>query len=254
MSDTTSRDNDARQAAATEPSQTEPDTQPVNDAAPGAETTTETLDEAKKPDPTAKPTPDQRDQAIRQMAFEARETRRQLQAAREQIERNAPPHDPNAPPSPADVERLVEQRAQAIIDQRAQAEATQTWVAAGNAAYPDFTERCNELASMGAAENPAFMAAIGRVQDGHKVIAELASDPAETARILKLPPVDLAIAVATMSHKIAAAPPPPPKPTTQAPPPIRPLATAARAEVNLSNLDGAAFRSAFLKQFNSGSR
>lgn len=244
--------SDTSNNQATEPSATESqtDTQPATETAPGAETTTPTTETP--PADETKPTPDPRDRAIRQMAFEARETRRQLQALRDEQAR-ANPRDPNAPPSQADLEQAVEQRAQALVEQRAQAEATQTWVAAGNAAFPEFTGMCNELASMGAAENPAFMAAINRVTDGHKVIAELAADPAETARILKLPAVDLAIAVATMSHRIAAAPPPPPRQTTQAPPPIRPLATAARAEVNLSNLEGAAFRSAFLKQFN-GSR
>lgn len=250
MSDTTATD-DARQAAATEPSQTEPETSP--------ETTTETA-----PPPGTEQTPpadakpertkeELAERALRRTFIEQRETERRLRLVQEQLARLQPPREPGAPPSPEEFDRAVQERAEALNQQRAQAEATQTWVAAGNAAYPDFTERCNELASMGAAENPAFMAAIGRVTDGHKVIAELAADPAETARLLKLPAVDLAIAVASMSHRIAAAPPPPPRQTTQAPPPIRPLATAARAEVNLSNLDGAAFRSAFLKQFH-GSR
>jgi hypothetical protein len=248
MSDTTTREHDARQAAATEPSQTEPETSP--------ETTTETA-----PPPGTEQTPpadakpertkeELAERALRRTFIEARETERKLRLVQEQLDRLQPPREPGAPPTQAEFDRAVQERAEAVVQQRQQAEATQTWVAAGNAAYPDFTERCNELASMGAAENPAFMAAIGRVESGHKVIAELAADPAETARILKLPAVDLAIAVATIAHRIGTAPPPPPRPTTQAPPPIRPLATAARAEVNLSNLDGAAFRSAFLKQFN----
>jgi hypothetical protein len=251
MSDTTTRDDDARQAAATEPSQTEPETSPETTTETAPPPGTEQTPPAVRPAERTQAELDQR--ALRRTFIEAREHERELRLVKEQLARLQPPRDPNAPPSQEEFDRAVQERAEAVIQQRAQAEATQTWVAAGNAAYPDFTERCNELASMGAAENPAFMAAIGRVENGHKVIAELASDPAETARILKLSPVDLAIAVASMSHKIAAAPPPPPKPTTQAPPPIRPLATAARAEVNLSNLDGAAFRSAFLKQYRGSS-
>lgn len=242
MSDTT---HDAR---ATEPSATESQTdiQPETETAPGAETEAPT--EEKPADPP-KPAPDPRDRAIRQLAFEQRETRRQLQAAREQLERNQPPRDPNAPPSQADFERQVQERAQAMIEQQETTARSEAWIAKGNAEYPDFTERCNELAALGAGENPAFMAAIGRLPDGHKVIADLAANPGETARILRLPAVDLAIELAGIGHRIASTPAPAAKPTTQAPPPIRPLQTTARAEVNLSNLDGAAFRSAFLKQF-----
>jgi hypothetical protein len=252
VSDTT--EADAQAAAATEPSATETQTAPqpetrTEDAAPGAETT-DPKPEDKPADPP-KPTPDPRDRAIRQLAFEQRETRRQLAAAREQLQL-VQPRDPNAPPSQADLDRQVEQRAAAMLEARESQAKSEAWIAKGNAEFPDFTERCNELANMGAGENPAFMTAINRLPDGHKVIAELAANPADTARILQLGPVDLAIELASMAHRIAATPPPPPKPTTQAPPPIRPLPTQARAEVRLENLDGAAFRSAFLKQFNSG--
>lgn len=244
MSDTT--EADAQRAAATEPSQTEP-TQPETrtDTAPGAET--ETADEAKTPDP-AKPTPDPRDRAIRQMAFEQRETRRQLQALRDEQARANPP-DPNAPPTQADINRIVEERAAQLIEQRETRAKTDTWATAGAAEYPDFTERCNQLADMGAGENPHFMAAILDVPDGHKLVATLAEQPAEAARILRLAPVPMAIALANMAHQIAAAPPPPPpRPTTQAPPPIRPLSTANRAEPSLDNLEGDAFRAEWHKR------
>ena len=246
MSDTTT--DDARQAAATEPSATEQQTAPQpetrTESAPGADTSPPT--DAKPAEP-AKPAPDPRDRAIRQLAFEQRETRRQLQAAQAQLER-VQPRDPNAPPSQAEFDRLVESRAVALNEARDAQAKSEAWIAKGNAEYDDFTARCNELASMGAGENPAFMAAVGRLDGGHKVIAELSANPAEAARILKLPPVDLAIELATMSHRIASAPPPAPKAVSQAPAPIRPLATTARAETNLNTLDGDAFRAAWNKR------
>lgn len=245
MTDTTT--DDAKQAAATEPSATEPATPqvvprgtpaPANDKtapAPGQEQ--DPPDEAK---PAAPKPPDPKDLAIRRLAFEQRETKRQLKEAQERLER-AQPKDPNAPLTQADIDRQVEERAQAIIAQREQAAKNEAWVAKGNAEFPDFNERCNVLADIGAGDNPAFMTAIGRLPEGHKVIAELAADPAEATRILKLSPVELGLELAGISARIAApeAPepaPPTPIPTTKAPPPIRPLATASRAETSPENM------------------
>jgi hypothetical protein len=220
---------DAQQAAATEPSVTEP------------ATTTPETDTTTAPPPGEEQTPqagdtddkklDQRDRAIRRLAQEQRDTVRQLRAAQERLER-LQPRDPNAPPSPADIDRQIEQRAQQLIEAREHQSRTEAAIAEGNAAFPDFTERCNQVAAMGATDNQAFMATIWKVPGAHKVVAELAENPADTARILSLPPVDLALELSRMSHRIATAPAPPPKPVTQAPPPIRPLETTARAEVD----------------------
>lgn len=247
MSDTTT--TDAQAAAATEPSATEQQTAPPpetrTDAAPGADTTDPKPDD--KPADPPKPPPDPRDRAIRQLAFEQRESKRELAAAREELAR-LQPRDPNAPPSQAEFDRLVAERAAAMLQAREAQSKTEVWINKGNAEYADFTERCNELANMGAQGNQAFIDAIGELPDGHKVIAELAASPADAARILQLPPLSMGIELASMAHRIASAPPPPPKPTTQAPPPIRPLATASRAEVNLNTLDGDAFLAAWNKK------
>ena len=257
MSDTT--EHDARQAAATEPSATEPAVPPATTEtapAPGQEQTPPAESTAATPDAKADPKGDPRDRAIRQLAFEQRETRRQLQAAREELER-LHPRDPNAPPAPAELDRIVEERARALIEQRETQGRTEAAIAAGNAAYPDFTERCNELAAMGAADNPAFMSTIWKIPEGHKVIAELAGNPADAARILKLPPVDLALELAGMAARISAAPAPAPAPakaTSRAPPPITPLATAARTEVNPETMSEAAFQAWWNKQPRARSR
>lgn len=238
MSDTTT--DDARQAAATEPSATEPVTTPVTETAPppGGEQTAS--DQEPKAE-TTPPPPDPRDRAIRQLAFEQRETRRQLAAAREQLDRLAP-RDPNTPPSQAEFDRVVAERAELLVAQRETQARNDAWISKGNADFADFTARCNAVADMGAGENTAFMAAIARVPDGHKVIAALADNPAETTRILKLPPIDLALEVAALAHRASTAAAPAPRPTSQAPSPIRPLATAARAEPNPERMSEAEFQ------------
>ena len=217
-------DDDASLSA---PTEVETEHLSANETAQQPETEqTETPDEAPK-----QPTPDARDRAIRQLAFEQRETRRQLAAARAQLERLQPRPDPSAPAAPADVERLIEERAAALVEQRAQAAKSQAWVASGEKEYPDFTERCNALADMGAAENKTFLAAIGELDAGHKVVAELANDPAEATRILALSPVKMALALAKLEDSLARKPAPAPKPVSAAPAPIKPIASTARAEV-----------------------
>lgn len=248
MSGTT--ESDARAAAATEPSATETQTailpETRTETAPGADT--DPPDDTQPAEPPKPATPDPRDRAIRQLAFEQRETRRQLQAAREALERAQPQRDPNAPLTQADFDRVVEQRAQALNEQREAAARSDTWVSAGNAEFADFTSRCNALADMGAAESPGFMQTLGEIPDGHRVIAELADNPAEAARILKLPPIRMALELAAVSARLAAAPPPPAKAVSQAPPPIRPLTTQARADTNIANLDGDAFLRAWQRR------
>jgi hypothetical protein len=253
--------SDAKQAAATEPSATEPatpavprTTKPATDKTappPGPEQDPPTEDQKAE----APPKPDPRDLAIRRLAFEQRETRRQLKEAQERLAQ-AQPKDPNAPPSQADIDRQVEERAQAIIERREQAARDEEWQASGQSAYPDFTERCNILADIGAGENPAFMAAIRRLPEGQKVIAELAENPAEATRILKLSPVDLALELAGISNRIAApepaAPVLEPKPTTKAPPPIRPIAPAARAEPDPSRMSSEEYQKWWNKRTRGG--
>lgn len=208
--------------------------QPATETAPppGTEQATPT-----EPQTAAEPPkPDPRDRAIRQMAFEARENKRQLQAATEALAKLNPP-DPNAPPTQAELDRLVDQRATVLVEQRETQARSTAWIAAGNADFPDFTERCNTLADLGAGSNAAFMAAVSKIGAAHKVVAELASNPGEAVRVLALPPVDMAVELAAMSYRIGAAQPPP-KPTTQAPPPIRPITGTARAEPDPSKMDG----------------
>ncbi len=248
----TEASDDARTAAATEPSATEPTTTITTTPATSREervsdTTTIAPEPGTEQDPPAEdpkadttPKPDPRDRAIRQMAFDLRETRRQAAAAQAALDK-LQPRDPKAPPTQADFDRQVQQRAEALVAQRETAAKSEAWIAAGNTDYADFTERCNALADMGAAENQAFMQTIGKLPGGHKVVAELAADPAEAARILKLAPIDLALELAGLSQRIAAKPATP-KPTTQAPPPIRPLATAARAELNPDRMEPAEFQ------------
>lgn len=240
MSDTTN--DDATQGASEDEAASQPAT--TTAPAPGTEQSTPTEDDQKPAEPLK---PDPRDRAIRQLAFEAREAKRQAAEARHALEQ-AVPRDPTAPPSQADLERIIEERVAQAIDLRDQQAKSEAWIAKGNVEYPDFTERCNALAAMGAGSNPAFMASIAKLPDGQKLIAELSTNAGEADRILRMQPVDMAVELAMMSQRIASNPTPPPRPTTQAPPPIRPITGSARAEPDPSKMDGDEYLAYFRKQ------
>lgn len=68
----------------------------------------------------------------------------------------------------------------------------------GNADFKDFNDRCEIVASLGAGDRPDFMQIVTDpdvIQDGHKVIAQLADNPDEAARILALPTVQMTAAL-----------------------------------------------------------
>lgn len=234
MSDTTTDDDDAK------PSGQRTD-QPANDAKPGSQPPNPEGEGEPPAPPDDKPKPDPRDRAIRQLAFAEREAKRQLKELQDRAAQSEPPRDPNAPPSQADIERIISERVTATIAQREQAAASEAWIAKGTADYPDFNERCNALADMGAGQNPAFMAAIGKLPEGQRVISDLADHPAEAHRILTLPPVELALELAAMAARLAAAPAPV-KPSSSAPAPIRPLTATSRAEVDPERMTEAQYQ------------
>ena len=97
-------------------------------------------------------------------------------------------------PTQAEIDALVEAR----VQQKAVERQSQKVLGAGAAEYPDFNERCNIVASLGAGERGDFMQVITDpdiIPDGHKVIAQLAENPDEAARILALPTPQMSAAL-----------------------------------------------------------
>lgn len=97
-------------------------------------------------------------------------------------------------PSQAEIDRLVNARVEAKAVERQ----SQKVLSTGAAEYSDFTDRCNVVASLGAGERPDFLQVITDpdiIPDGHKVIAQLAENPEEAARILALPTAQMSAAL-----------------------------------------------------------
>jgi hypothetical protein len=129
-----------------------------------------------------------------------------------------------------DFDTIVSQRAAEMVQQREMQGRVNSWLKAGLDEFKDdFNERCNTVAALGAQERPEFMQIVTDpdiIPDGHRLVAALADDPAETARILSLPPVQMSAALVKYAGKLAA---PKGKPISGAPAPIKPLDGTARA-------------------------
>lgn len=123
----------------------------------------------------------------------------------------------------SEVDRLADQRSEQREHQRKVSE----WDAAGRKEFPDFIDRCNAVANMGASERPEFMRIIADMSEGHKIVAQLADNPDEAVRILSLPAHRMALELGRLS-----AVPPKPKPVSAAPEPIKPLGSPAGGKAN----------------------
>lgn len=169
----------------------------------------------------------------REQIAEERRQREELAARLAALEtgqrQNDDPNAPRPPVSPEQLQQMVRAEAARIAEQQAVQTRLQAFDQSGRKDFPDFVERCNTLASLGASENPAFMQAITspELEDGHRIVAQLADDPEKAMQILALPPIRMAAALARLSGQA-----PKPPPVSKAPPPVRPVNGAARVETD----------------------
>lgn len=164
---------------------------------------------------------------------EKEELKRQVELYKAMADGQTPPADPNVDPAApvskafatqADFDRAVKEHAATLAAQEAAKARTDGLLKAGNTEYKDFTDRCNVVASLGAGDRADFMQIVtdpAVIPDGHKVIAQLAENPDEAARILALPTVQMTAALVKFQAEISKAPAP--KPLSNVPPPIRPI-------------------------------
>lgn len=96
---------------------------------------------------------------------------------------------------------------------------------AGTKDFPDFDQSLKTFQMLGGLP-PALIEAAQEAGDAHKILHQLGKNPDEAARILSLPPVRMAAAVA----KLASAPAPAPRPISSAPAPIKPITGQGTAD------------------------
>lgn len=193
------------------------------------ETAAEAAEPAKEEPKTAKRVPWYQ-QRIDEITKARREAERKLAEAEARLKLQ--PHEDAEPKSfdPKDLEPLVNQRAEQIALQREYNRRAESWVQAGQKEFgaDKFNEICAEVAAMGAGDSPEFMQIVTDpdiLPEGYKVLAALRDNPEKAQRIISLPPVKMAAALAAFGARSPA----PPQPVSKAPAPIKPIGGSAKA-------------------------
>jgi hypothetical protein len=126
------------------------------------------------------------------------------------------------PLTAADIDRLANERAAHIAaEQRFNADCNKVYNE-GKAAHADFDEAVQGLSML--APRREFFEAVTELPDAANVYYHLGKNLDEAARILRLPPVKMAVELAKLSSGAK------PKPVSRAPAPIQPVNGAARGE------------------------
>lgn len=208
----------------------ETETQAPPAAAPAPEATTEASETAAEPAAPAPGDEPWRKVRIEQMSREKNEAKRAQQLAeRERDEARKIIEELRAGQSPdtagmsaAQIQAEARRLATEELAARDQDSKNEIFVKAGRAAFTDFDDRCAVVASAGATARPEFMAIIGDMDDGPRVVMHLADHPTEAVRILNLPAHKMGLELAKIERSVqprAAAP----KPVSQLPKPVTPL-------------------------------
>jgi hypothetical protein len=229
--------------------------QPAEDAAPA-----ETKAEGDQPEPE-QPTEDKPEKKtpwfVERIAKQREELARERQqreelAARlaafeqqQQGQQNTDQPQQQRMPSQAELQQMVRAEATRIAEAQAYQQKLVSFDNAGRKDYSDFVDRCNTVASLGAAENPVFMQAVTSMDDGHRVVAQLAENPQKAVEILSLPPVAMAVALARYANNTPA---PKPPPVSTAPKPVKPISGAAKVDPDLTKASDSEWYRNWVKQ------
>ena len=207
------------------PPPTPPEPPPAREAEASPEST---------PPPAAELSPEVQKRFDR-LTWEKYEAQRRQQEAEQRLaererERQAAQR-PYGPPGEAEAEQRGYQRAQ-------QESATARFNEACNAVYAkgrqEYGEAMDEavrgLNAVGWGNRPDLLAAIVSLPDGHRVYHALASNLDEAHRVLQLPPMEMAMALANLRQQQSNGHAPPPSAAvSRAPAPISPIGGQSRA-------------------------
>lgn len=159
--------------------------------------------------------------AADQAAQEAAELRRQI-ASGQQSEHQEQ--------QPTDVKALARQEAQKMVAEERFNDACNKVYDAGAAEFPDFDNAVKNLQMVGSSRE--FLDLVTSTDAGHKLLHHLGSDLDEAARILALPPIQMARELTKLEMKLSA---PVTKPVSKAPAPIKPIGSGGSTSSGLSD-------------------
>lgn len=125
-----------------------------------------------------------------------------------------------APTKTPDVDALAAEKAAEIVRTREFNAKCDDIYSSGKSEFDDFDDTLGNFKMLGGLTQP-LLEAVTQLPDAHKVLHQLGQNMDEAARILALPPVPMALALAKLSQSAPKA-----KPVSKAPPPIKPIDSA----------------------------
>lgn len=217
---------------------------PEPETPPAAPATQETAPSAAAEPPAPPPEPTAAEYQLRidrltREKYEARRLAEEAQARAAGLERQLqrPPTQPVAAYGPpGETPEAAEERAyQRYKNDEMHArfnEACNTLYAKGREEFGEgMDEAVRGLNAVGWGNNPEKLAAITQLPDGHRIYRQLATNLDNAARVLAMPPMQMALELARMSVNGAAGAnggPQPPPVVTRAPEPLRPVGGSTR--------------------------
>lgn len=126
----------------------------------------------------------------------------------------------------------IEERANAIAEQRAFEKSRDKMLAGGETKFgrDQFVGACNTLANLGANDQPAFLQAVTELENGSDVLHHLGNNPELAVRMMSMPPMAMMKELTKLEARITA--PAPPKPVSRAPSPISPIDVGHEVDEN----------------------
>lgn len=137
------------------------------------------------------------------------------------------PDDEFDPSSQVDIRTLAQQEATRMLAEQRFTEQCNKVYSDGKSAFPDFDQSVANLQMLGVSRELLELATSSDA--GAKLLHHLGTDLDETARLLTLPPVQMARELTRLEFKLAQAPAP--KPVSKAPAPIAPIGSATSTDV-----------------------
>jgi len=207
--------------------ETVPET-PATEQAPetGTEQTPEEQEE-EAPKPKHKPWFQERIDQLTREKYDAIRAREAVEARLTEALAN-----PDAAPTKTpDLDTLAAAKAREIVEtQQFNAKCDEIY-SSGKSEFDDFDDTLGNFKMLGGL-TPTLLEAVTQLPDAHKVLHSLGQNMDEAARILSLPPVPMALALAKLSQGPAK-----PKPVSKAPPPIKPIDGTPTGEKSPEDMD-----------------
>jgi len=164
----------------------------------------------------------------RRRADEAQQQALRYQQQLAQLQQGYQPEQDATQQPQADIRTLAQQEAARMVAEQRFAEQCNKVYSEGKAAIPGFDQSVANLQMLGV--NRDFLDLVTSSDAGAKLLHHLGTDLDETARILTLPPVQMARELTRLEIKLGQ--PAPPPPVSKAPAPITPLGSSASNDVD----------------------